>query len=150
MSNLLSHKFHFQTLSQSLILSSKARVTSLKSKKVVRVLFCSWPIILPVMHRSTTTKSLCLLFLGPLPYCRPSRCGSSSLGLHGLGRQCACVSSAPRLCSLCQGEHIARHSPQVTGWKGFCSKKNSSAAYKNLFWGMLFICQYCEKSITRS
>ena len=29
-------------------------------------------------------------------------------------------------------------------------QNNSSAACKNLFWGTLFICQYCEKSIIRS
>ena len=34
-------------------------------------------------------------------------------------------------------------------WKGLCSKR-TSVAYKNLFWGNLFLCQYCEKSITRS
>ena len=96
---------NFQTLSQSSILSSQARVTSLNSKKFVRVLFC--------MLLENTDKSLLFWCIDPQrplicvsyswahsPYCRPSECVCYYLGLHGPGRGCACAAGLLALSSL--------------------------------------------------
>ena len=113
-----SHKFHFLALSQSSILSSKARVTSLKSKEVVRVLFCSWTITIPVVLGSTTTRSLCLLFLGPPPYCQPSECGSCSPVDYS-----RCGSAAPRWDG--RGRDASAHAQLGSSDSPVCARRNT-------------------------